>query len=316
MVTSETTVIGIDVSKKTLDVATIPNESVQVWANDPSGHNALVEHLQTIKPTLIVMEASGGLESAVAVELTVAGFAVAVVNPTRVRAFARAEGLSAKTDRIDALLIARFGLKMEPIPQLPADPTRLALKDLVTRRRQIITILTSEKNRRCSTAGEMRIRLENHITWLKEERECLNTQIAQMIAEHPQWREIRDLLTSVPGVGAVTAGTLIAHLPELGTLNRQKIAALAGLAPFNRDSGTWRGKRRIFGGRAVVRTALYMAVMSAVRFNPPLKKFYDRLIEKGKPTKVAMTACMRKLLTILNAIVKNKSKWNTQNVVA
>jgi transposase len=262
-----------------------------------------------LQPSLVVLEASGGLEAPIASQLAGAGLSVAVVNPTRIRAFAKADGQLAKTDQIDARLIARFGAKMEPLPQAARDQAQIELNLLVTRRRQMVLMLTSEKNRFHTATGVMREHINKHISWLQTEIEELDQQINQALIDNPTWQETVALLESSPGVGTVTARTLVAELPELGQLNRQKIAALVGLAPFNQDSGKRRGKRRIFGGRASIRSVLYMAALSATKCNPVIKAFYERLLAKGKPKKVALTACMRKLLTILNAMVKNRQAW-------
>lgn len=302
-------VVGIDVSKTRLDVACAGEPTVTGWENDPAGRNQLCERLVALQPSLVVLEASGGLEAPIASQLAGAGLSVAVVNPTRIRAFAKADGQLAKTDQIDARLIARFGAKMEPLPQAARDQAQIELNLLVTRRRQMVLMLTSEKNRFHTATGVMREHINKHISWLQTEIEELDQQINQALIDNPTWQETVALLESSPGVGTVTARTLVAELPELGQLNRQKIAALVGLAPFNQDSGKRRGKRRIFGGRASIRSVLYMAALSATKCNPVIKAFYERLLAKGKPKKVALTACMRKLLTILNAMVKNRQAW-------
>jgi len=310
MTSEQKQVVGIDVSKVRLDVALAGEKEVRVWPNNPDGRERLSGWLGKQKIELVVLEASGGLETPLVSQLISDGLAVAVVNPTRIRAFAHAEGLLAKTDKIDAQLIARFGLKMEPAPQAARDQTQIELKALVTRRHQVITILTTEKNRTHTTSGAMQEHIGKHIDWLETEVEALNQQIAQMIAANPLWQETATLVESAPGVGTVTSATLIANLPELGQLNRQQIAAMVGLAPFNHDSGPRRGKRRIFGGRASVRCGLYMATLSATRCNPLIKAFYQRLLANGKAKKVALTACMRKLLTILNAMVRTRQAWS------
>jgi transposase len=242
-------------------------------------------------------------------ELVERGQAVALVNPTRVRAFAKAEGVLAKTDQIDAGVIARFGAALKPEPQAKRTQAQLELNQWVTRRRQLVLMLTAEKNRLQTAPEAIRANIVRHIEWMQAEIESLEQLINQAIADNPTWRETARRMETVPGVGSVTAATLLADLPELGQLNRQKIAALVGVAPFNRDSGKRRGQRRIFGGRASVRSVLYMATLSAIRHNPVIRAFYQRLLSKGKIKKVALTACMRKLLVILNTMVKSGQDW-------
>jgi len=302
-------VIGIDVSKARLDVAVAGEAQVTGWGNDPEGRHQLSDWFVALQPQLVVLEASGGVEAALVSQLASVGLPVAVVNPTRIRAFAQAEGQLAKTDQIDARLIARFGTKMEPLPQSLRDPAQMALNGLVTRRRQLVTMLTSEKNRLATASEPGQALLEEHILWLERAIDQIQHQINQLIIDNPAWQETVTILESFKGVGSVTSQTLLSDLPELGQLNRQKIAALVGLAPFNRDSGPRRGQRRIFGGRAGVRSVLYMAALSATRCNPVIKSFYQRLLAKGKPKKVALTACMRKVLTILNAMVRTRTAW-------
>jgi transposase len=257
-----------------------------------------------------VVEASGGYEAALVSELVGRGQAVALVNPTRVRAFARAEGVVAKTDKIDARVIARFGAMMKPQARARRAQVQVELDELVTRRRQLVLMLTAEKNRLQTASPTMRAHIASHIAWLQTEIEALEQQISQAIKANPEWAETAKRVERVPGIGFITAATLVADLPELGHLNRQKIAALVGVAPFNHDRGQHRGKRRIFGGRTSVRSVLYMATLSAIRHNPVIKTFYQRLVTKGKLKKVALTACMRKLLVILNTMVKTGQDWN------
>lgn len=309
MTTSALPFVGIDVSKHSLDVAVDGESSVDQWLNDAQGWRKLVAQLRPLNPQLIVIEASGGIEMPVVGEMVSADLPVAVVNPTRVRAFARAGGLLAKTDRIDAQLIARFAATMKPVARAKQNQAQLTLSAFVTRRRQVVHILTAEKNRLHTALVAVHDRITGHIEWLQKELDQLNADIAQFIADNPVWQEAVTLLESVPGVGEVTARTLVAEMPELGKVNRQQIAALAGVAPFNRDSGRFKGKRRIFGGRASVRSVLYMAALSASRCNPVIKVFYQRLLRMGKPKKVALTACMRKLLTILNVMIRNGQPW-------
>jgi transposase len=264
----------------------------------------------TQKAVLVVVEASGGYEAALVSELVSRGQEVALVNPTRVRAFARAEGILAKTDKIDARVIARFGATMKPQVRARRDEPQVALNEKVTRRRQLVLMLSAEKNRLHPASPALQAHIAHHIAWLETEIGELETQISQAIKANPAWTETANRVDSVPGIGFIPAATLIADLPELGQLNRQKIAALVGVAPFNRDSGKQRGKRRIFGGRTSVRSILYMATLSAIRHNPVIKDFYQRLVDKGKLRKVALTACMRKLLVILNTMVKTGQDWN------
>jgi len=303
-------VVGVDVSKGKLDVGVSDEKRVQTWTNDASGCTGLGEWVVEQGVSLVVVEASGGYEAALVSELVSRGQAVALVNPSRVRAFARAEGIIAKTDKIDAQVIARFGATMKPQVTARRDEAQVALTEQVSRRRQLVLILTGEKNRLQTASPAIQAHIARHITWLQTEIELLEQQISQSIAAHPQWTETVQRVDSVPGIGYITATTLVADLPELGQLNRQKIAALVGVAPFNHDSGKHRGKRRIFGGRTSVRSVLYMATLSAIRYNPVIKEFYQRLLDKGKLKKVALTACMRKLLVILNTMVKSGQDWN------
>lgn len=303
-------VIGIDVGKAKLDVGINGEKRVRTWTNDEAGRTELSEWVVEQEVHLVVVEASGGYEAAIVSELVERGQEVALVNPTRVRAFARAEGLLAKTDKIDARLIARFGATMKPEPQARREKGQLELNQWVTRRRQLVLMVTAEKNRLQTVPEGIQIDIVRHIAWMQAEIEGLEQRINQAIANNPAWREIARRIETVPGVGAITASTLLADLPELGQLNRQKIAALVGVAPFNHDSGKRRGKRRIFGGRASVRSVLYMATLSAINHNPVIKSFYQRLLAKGKIKKVALTACMRKLLVILNTMVKSGQDWN------
>lgn len=303
-------VVGIDVGKEKLDVGLNDQKRVWEWANDEAGRAELADWVVEQGVSLVVVEASGGYEAALVSELVGRGQEVALVNPTRVRAFARAEGILAKTDKIDARVIARFGATMKPQARARRDEAQVALNEKVTRRRQLVLMLTAEKNRLQTASPTMREHIASHIAWLQAEIEALEEQISQAIKANPLWAETAKRVDSVPGIGFITAATLVADLPELGTLNRQKIAALVGVAPFNHDSGKQRGKRRIFGGRSSVRSALYMATLSAIRHNPIIKDFYQRLLDKGKVKKVALTACMRKLLVILNTMIKTGQDWN------
>jgi transposase len=301
--------IGIDVGKVHLEVAVWDSETYWRVSNDGDGIEKLISRLQALSPTLIVVEATGGLELPVVAAMASAKLPVAVVNPTRVRQFARSTGQLAKTDRLDALVLAHFAQAVRPRVRALRSEEGEHLAALVTRRTQVVVMLTAEKNRLVSTRPQLRQRLQKHIEWLEEERSSLDEEIARLIDGNPLWEEKNSLLRSVPGIGPVTAATLLADLPELGTLNRQKIAALAGVAPVNRDSGKKRGKRRVFGGRASVRRCLYMAALNASRYNPVIRSFYERLVHRGKEKKVALTACMRKLLVILNAMVRHRRAW-------
>jgi len=301
---------GIDVSKTALDLAQWGQKTVTRFENNATGIAALVERLLTATAiTAIVVEASGGFEQTMVTELAAASLPIVVVNPTRIRNFARAKGQLAKTDEIDARLIAAFAEAIRPEVRPLGTEEQQLIKALVTRRRQLIDMQTAEKNRCATTNPELLPRLQKHLDWLETELAEIEDDLNNWIDQNAQWREKRISLESVPGVGPVTSFTLLAELPELGTLSRQKIAALVGLAPFNRDSGRFRGHRHIFGGRSDVRSILYMAALSGIRYNPILKAFYDRLIAKGKLPKVALTACMRKLLTILNAIIRDEATW-------
>ena len=302
-------IIGIDVGKEKLDAALNGQKRVKSWANDETDRAKLAAWVVDQQVELVVVEASGGYEARIVSELVERGQAVALVNPTRVRAFARAAGVLAKTDKIDARTIAYFGATMAPRAQARRSQAQLALNESVTRRRQLVLMITAERNRLQTASPEMRESIARHLDWLQQEINALEEQINQAIAANSEWAETAKRLQSVPGVGTITASTLVADLPELGQLNRQKIAALVGVAPFNNDSGQRRGKRRIFGGRTSVRAVLYMAALSATKHNPVIKAFYERLLEKGKVKKVAITACMRKLLVILNSMVKSGQDW-------
>ena len=302
--------IGIDVSKDRLDVHVLPIMKSFSLPYEDEEVASLVSRLSRMKPVLIVMEATGGYERMVAAALVGGRLPVAVVNPRQVRDFARATGQLAKTDRLDALAIARFAVAIKPEPRAVADEAADKLGELVQRRRQVIAMITAESNRkRLARAKAIRASIDRLIATLQAELATIDTDIGKGIAASPAWRETEDLLCSVPGIGSLTARVLIAELPELGTLDRRKIAALVGLAPLSRESGTWQGKRQIQGGRIGVRTALYMAALVATRFNPTIKALYRRLVANGKAKKVALVAAMRKLLTILNAIIRDQHPW-------
>lgn len=301
--------IGIDVSKGQLDVAERPSGRSWELANDEDGISRLVELAAEVSPTLVVVEASGGYQTAAVAEMVAKRIPVAVVNPRHVRAFANALGLLAKTDAIDARVLAHFGEAVRPEVRPMVDEETVALDGLVARRRQLIGMLVAETNRLGQSLPSLRSGIKKHIKWLQGQIKAVDHDLDDTIRRSSVWREKEDLLRSVPGVGRVLSMTLLAQLPELGALNRKQIAALAGVAPFNHDSGTMKGKRRVWGGRSSVRASLYMAALAAVRFNPWLGAFYKRLLAAGKAKKLALTACMRKLLTLLNAMVKSRRPW-------
>ncbi len=302
--------VGIDVSKAHLDVAVRPTGDEWRSQNTETGVNEVVERLKKLAPDLVVLEATGKLESPVASGLVVQGVPVVVVNPRQVRDFAKSTGRLAKTDVLDARAIAHFAEAVRPEPRPLPDEQANHLSSLLSRRRQLREMLTAERNRLGSADRKMRRRLKVHIRWLNRELLEIDDDMDGAVQESPLWRVKDDILKSVPGIGTVVSITLISELPELGALNSKEIAALAGVAPLNRDSGTLAGRRTVWGGRARVRTALYMAALVASRYNPVIREFYLRLCERGKPKKVALTACMRKLLLIVNSMIKNKQMWN------
>jgi transposase len=303
---------GIDVSKDKLDVALWPSGESFAVERNAKGLNSLCARLAAFNPVTIALEATGGFETVVAAALAAAGLPVAVVNPAQIRAFAHALGQRAKTDSLDAAVIARFAEAAKPAIRALADAETQLLADLVSRRRQIVDMIVAEKQRLGrAPAKRLKKSIERLLKALEKELSNLNGDIDAAVRASSVWRANEELLTSVPGVGPTTARTLIAELPELGTLTRKEIAALAGLCPFTRQSGQWRGKSFIAGGRASVRAALFMAAMVAARFNPILKTFYDRLTAVGKPKKAALVAVARKLLTILNAILRDQKPWQT-----
>jgi transposase len=300
-------VAGIDVSKDWLDVA-LGAESLRV-ANEASAVSGLIEQLQQRSVELVVMEATGGYETQAASAIAAAALRLAVVNPRQVRDFAKATGRLAKNDRIDAEVIAAFGQAIEPqIVHLPDEQAR-ELQGLVLRRSQLVAMRVQETNRLALMQGAMRKQIKSHIAWLDRAIDELTIDLTARLRKSPAWREKDELLQSMKGIGPITSGTLMTSLPELGRLNRRAIAALVGVAPFNRDSGTLRGRRAIWGGRAQVRHMLYMATTTAIRVNPVIKAFYEQLIARGKPHKVAVVACMRKILIILNAMVRSNTPW-------
>lgn len=301
--------IGIDVSQDTLDVATHPQQGVRSFRNTEAGISELIAYLKELAPALVVMEATGGLEMNVAAGLTAAGMPVAVVNPRQIRDYAKSMGKLAKTDKIDAQVMADFAAANRPEPRPLADAQTQALKDLLTRRSQLNEMITAEKSRLIRARAPVIGNIKAHIAFLEQEMGDTDCEIRRLIQDSPVWREKENLLQSVPGIGPVLSSTLLAELPELGALNRKQVAALAGVAPFNRDSGKLRGKRIIWGGRAKVRSPLYMSTLVATRRNQVIKAFYTRLLAAGKSKKCAITACMRKLLTIVNAMLKHRTPW-------
>jgi len=304
--------VGIDVAKAWLDIAVHEQEEAFRTGNDDIGIVSLVKRLKKLKPTLIVLEATGGFEMLVVAELTHTGLPVVVVNAKRIRDFARATGRLAKTDKLDAKVLAHFAAAVRPALRSLRSEEEEQLTALLTRRRQVLDMLTVEKNRLVTVRAKMRSEIEAHIQWISRSLKELDHEIKDFVAGTPVWKEKDALLQSVPGVGPVTSATLLGMLPELGKLNRQEIAALVGVAPVNKDSGKKQGKRRVYGGRAEVRSVLYMAALAAKQFNPVIRKFYERLIQHGKEKKVALTACMRKSLVILNAMMHTNQPWRTQ----
>lgn len=313
MSSSPSCFVGIDVAKDDLEIALRPTEDAWTVAHDPARLEALTRRLARLDPRLIVLEATGGYEAPVAAALSTAGLPVAVVNPRQVRDFARATGQLAKTDRIDAHTLVLFAERVRPEPRPLPDPVGEELRALVARRRQLLEMLGAEQNRlRHPSPSSVQKGLEQHVRWLKRQLEDVDDDLERVVRNSPLWRGKDDLLQSVPGIGPVTSRTLLAELPELGRLNRREIAALVGVAPLNRDSGTFRGRRFVWGGRATVRRTLYMAALVATQHNPVIRAFYERLLDRGKPHKVALTACMRKLVVILNAMAKSNQPWNPE----
>lgn len=303
--------VGIDVSKQRLDVGSYPALSSQSWGNDEAGCGAVVTYLETMQPALVVVEATGGMESLLVAELALREMPVAVVNPRQVRDFAKAIGVLAKTDKVDAQVLARFAQAVRPaLRPLPnADTVELAA--LLARRRQLVEMLSAEGNRLAGAAPRIATKIRRHIAWLQKQLDETDHDLDQMIRNSPLWQHKAELLTSVPGMGRVTAITLLAQLPEIGTLSRRAISGLVGVCPYSRESGSMRGRRAIWGGRATVRAALYMAALVASRHNPVIRAFYQKLVAAGKLKKVALVACMRKLLVILNAMIRHNQPWRT-----
>jgi transposase len=310
----EAVCVGVDVAKSALDVAVSDSEKTRRFANDDEGIPQAVRYIASLKPASVILEATGHLEMPLAAALQADSLPVAVVNPRQVRDFARATGTLAKTDTIDARILALFGARLKPeIRPLPAKQAR-EMGSLLTRRRQLVEMLTAGHNRLFQAHEDVRPDLEAHIKWLEEAISEINDDLEQRIKRSPSWREKDNLLRSVPGVGKVVSSTLLIGLPELGRLSRRKIAALVGVAALNRDSGTMRGRRTVWGGRAKLRAVLYMAALVASRRNPIIAAVYGRLLEAGKPKKVALVACMRKLLTILNAMMRTMTAWQPQTI--
>lgn len=304
------TFVGIDISKNSLDVHVLPAGNSMHVSNKTDGHRQLLDQLPQPGTCLVVVEATGGYERQLAAELAMGGHHVAVVNPRQVRDFAKGLGILAKTDRIDARVIARFGQHVQPRPLAEAHEKQAELSQLVTRRRQLVDLRTAENNRRELTSKDVRKSIQQVVDTLNKEIKRVEKNILALVESDDDWKGKADLLQSTPGIGKTTAATLLSDLPELGNLNRQQIAALVGVAPLNRDSGQFRGRRSIWGGRASVRCTLYMAVLCAKRYNPVIRAFAERLNAQGKKPKVVTTACMRKLLVILNTMVKTNSHWN------
>lgn len=302
--------VGIDVCKAQLDVAIRPSARILSVPNDKAGIKTLVNHLEKLRPTLVVVESTGGLERQVMFALVGAEISVVMANPRQVRDFAKSTGQLAKTDRIDAAVLAHYAEAIRPQPRPLPDELTLELRALTVRRRQIIDMIVAEKNHLVTASKAIQKRITAHITYLEQELDDADQDLDRFIEKNPLWKQNQEILCSTPSIGPVSSRTMLAELPELGTLGRKQISALVGVAPFPRDSGTLRGRRTIWGGRASVRGALFMASLVAIRFNPVIRDFYKRLKAKGKPSKVALVACMHKLLTILNAMIKNKTPWS------
>jgi transposase len=308
--------VGIDVSKERLDVCSLPDGGTFSVANDRAGIDELIARLlEGVRPELVVLEATGKYERPAAVAVAAAGIAVAVVNPRQARDFAKAAGRLAKTDRIDAQVLARFAGAVGPRPSVLPDEEARVLQDILLRRRQLLEMMVAEKNRLQMASEAVARRIAAHVRWLEKELSRVDRELDEAVRESETWRANEELLRSVPGVGPVLARTLLAELPELGTLPRRRLCALVGVAPFNRDSGTFRGKRQVWGGRAPVRAALYMGALVATRHNPLIREFYERLLAAGKPKKVALVASMRKLLSILNAVMRDRVPWHSAHLL-
>lgn len=309
MTTPSEAYVGIDVGKTWLDVALWGSGTIWRASNDDEGVTKIMERVSALEPQLIAVEATGGYEQLLVQSMLLNGLPVAVVNPTRVRALSKATGKLAKTDVIDACLIAEYAFKIQPTALAPQEANEIRLRALVSRREQLVEMRTAEQNRLGTVHNMLQADVCEHIEWMSAHIEELETEINELLDSLPEWKAQAERLDSIPGVGVITAVTVLAEMPELGQLNRQKIAALAGLAPFNRDSGQKRGKRRIFGGRKGIRRVLYMACLSAKKYNPVIRSLFERLMKKGKLFKVAITACMRKMLTIMNAMTRDQINW-------
>lgn len=308
--------VGIDVSKDHLDVHVRPDDQQQRFAYDSDGLTALVKIQTELQPSLIVIEATGGYEQRVVAVLAAQQLPVVVVNARRVRDFAKATGQLAKTDCLDAAVLSDFGEKLRPQPGALPDESRDELKALLVRRRQLVDMITAEKNRQSIAPKGIQREIQAHIDWLKKRLSRVDDDLSRSVKTSPIWKAKDDILQSTPGIGPTTSTTMLAALPELGSLNRRAIAALVGVAPMNRDSGKWHGRRAIQGGRSSVRTTLFMCTLVAIKHNPVIRHLYQRLIATGKPKMVAITACMRKLLTILNAMLKTNSCWSPDHANA
>lgn len=306
--------VGLDVAKATLDVAVRPTGECWQVPNDEAGAAEVTARVRALQPVLLVCEATGGFERSAVAALAAAGVPVVVANPRQVRDFARSTGQLAKTDRLDAGILALFAERVRPTPRPLGDAALQLLDALLTRRRQLLEMLVAEKNRLGFAPPPLHRGIRQHIRWLERQLDDVTGEVARAIEASPVWRATDDLLQSAPGVGPVVSATLLGELPELGTLTHKQIAALVGVAPLARDSGQWRGKRMVYGGRAPVRTALFLAALCGRRWNPQLKAFYERLIARGKPKKVALIACARKLLTILNAMVRDNVRWRAPDL--
>jgi transposase len=310
--TKEAVYVGVDVAKDTLDVADSGSRETRRFPNDHEGIAQAIRHIASLQPAGIILEATGNLEMPLAAALQTECLPVVIINPRQVRDFARATGALAKTDAIDARILALFGLRIKPEIRLLPDKQAREMRSLLTRRRQLMEMIIAECNRLSRADDNVQPNIKDHIKWLKEALSDINNDLERRIQSSPSWREKDNLLRSVPGIGKVVSTTLLIELPELGQLNRRKIAALVGVAPLNRDSGTMRGKRTVWGGRAALRAVLYMAALVATKCNPVIAAFYRRLLDAGKVKKVALVACMRKLLTMVNAMTRTRTVWNPE----
>jgi transposase len=313
-VTKEAVYVGVDVAKDTLDVAVSNSRETRQFANDHEGIARSVQYIASLQPTGIILEATGNLEIPLAAALQAECLPVVIINPRQVRDFARATGALAKTDVIDARVLALFGLRIKPEMRPLPDKQAREMTSLLTRRRQLMEMLIAERNRLSRADEDVQPNIKDHIKWLRKALSDINTDLEHRIRSSPSWCEKDNLLRSVPGIGKVVSTTLLIELPELGQLNRRKVAALVGVAPLNRDSGTLRGKRTVWGGRATLRAALYMAALVATKCNPIIAAFYRRLLDAGKVKKVALVACMRKLLTMVNAMMRASTVWNPEPI--